>query len=241
MCLYCDWSTTLLYSGQVDTAITRCNGIKDCKNTDIDEEYCVSMDKTEFYKCKSYGTRILSSEVCNGKCDRVYCEDEWQCNGFTYHYWYTCSKNKRTIASYWICDNSTNCWRERYDERNCGDKTCIRESESTYTYLLANYSRCTPWVCCANKLDQVNCSDTTLAPLVYPIQGHMSTVSQHIICKPIVLTFLNYAHSNSSAVCDDGMDVQCVTLVPGCFIHKHQLCNNINDCEGGSDEKSALC
>ena len=69
----------------------------------------------------------------------------------------------------------------------------------------------------------------------------MSTVSQHIICKPVVLAFWNYVHSNSSAVCDDGVDVQCVTPVSGCFIHKHQLCDGITDCEGGSDEKSARC
>ena len=37
------------------------------------------------------------------------------------------------------------------------------------------------------------------------------------------------------------MDVQCVTSSPGCYIHKHQLCNNITDCEGSSDEKSTLC
>ena len=37
------------------------------------------------------------------------------------------------------------------------------------------------------------------------------------------------------------MDVQCVTPTPACYIHKHQLCNNITDCKGGSDEKSALC
>ena len=37
------------------------------------------------------------------------------------------------------------------------------------------------------------------------------------------------------------MDMQCVTPTPGCYIHKHQLCNNITDCKGGSDEKSARC
>ena len=37
------------------------------------------------------------------------------------------------------------------------------------------------------------------------------------------------------------MDVQCVTPTAGCYIHKHQLCDKITDCKGGSDEKSALC
>ena len=69
----------------------------------------------------------------------------------------------------------------------------------------------------------------------------MSTVSQYIICKSTVYTFRNNIHSNTSAVCDDGMDTQCVTPIPGCEIHKHQLCNNITNCKDGSDEKSSLC
>ena len=103
--------------------------------------------------------------------------------------------------------------------------------------MLANYSRCTPNVECDNKLDQTNCSDSTLAPLQCSINSYMSTVSQLIICS---IAYLNY-HSNTTAVCDDGMDVQCVTPTAGCYIHKHQLCDSITDCKGGSDEKSAVC
>ena len=31
------------------------------------------------------------------------------------------------------------------------------------------------------------------------------------------------------------------TPAPGCYIRKHQLCDNVTDCKGGSDEKSRLC
>ena len=66
-------------------------------------------------------------------------------------------------------------------------------------------------------------------------------MSEHIICKSIVYAAGNIHHSNTSAVCDDGMDVQCVTPTPGCYIHKHQLCDSVTDCKGGSDERSSLC
>ena len=69
----------------------------------------------------------------------------------------------------------------------------------------------------------------------------MSTVSQYIICRSIVYTSFNYYHRNISAVCDNGMDAQCVAPTPGCHIHKHQLCDTIIDCESGSDEKNVLC
>ena len=70
----------------------------------------------------------------------------------------------------------------------------------------------------------------------------MSTISEHIICTSIVFGAFNYIfHSNTSAVCDDGIEVQCVAPIPGCYIHKHQLCNSITDCKSGSDEERALC
>ena len=99
---------------------------------------------------------------------------------------------------------------------------------------------------CANKLDQTNCSDTRLAPLQCPVRGYTSTVSQYVICPSTIYTaddvyFYSKVHSNTSAVCDDGMDMKCVTPLLGCYIHKHQLCNNIPDCKGGFDEKSTLC
>ena len=63
----------------------------------------------------------------------------------------------------------------------------------------------------------------------------------YIICKRAITAIFGENHSITSAVCDDSMDVQCVAPSPGCYIHKHQLCDNITDCEEGSDEKSALC
>ena len=106
---------------------------------------------------------------------------------------------------------------------------------------MTNYSRCSPWAWCTSKLDQTNCTDASLAPLLCPIDGKISTVSLHIICKTYIYTEFNRFHRNTSHVCDDAMDTHCVTPSSGCNIHKHQLCNNITDCKGGSDEEIALC
>ena len=225
-------------SGDVVTQETWCNNRVQCSNGGVDEKYC-SVEE-EKYRCSSYG-EIYKSRVCDRKCDCDSCEDEWNCNGYNYHYWYECSNLGGGIPSYRICDNYRNCYRGD-DESNCGNvTTCIREGSTTLTYMLTNYSRCTPWTWCANRLDQTNCSDTTLAPLQCPVGGYMSTVSEHYICKSILHDLRNEYHCNNSAVCDDGMDVQCVTPTSGCCIHKHQLCDNVTDCIGGSDEKSALC
>ena len=235
----CEYSSGRAYSGERFTSITWCNNRVQCYNGGVDEMYCTEEEKE--FPCY-YGDSISTSKVCDGKCDcdYYYYDDEWECGGYNYHYWYTCSNTSKTIPSLLICDNYTNC-RHGDDESNCEEETCVWERYSTRTYKLANYSRCTPWVWCDNKLDHTNCTDTRLAPLQCPVGGYMSNVSQYIICKSTVYTFKNWVHSNTSAVCDDGVDTQCVTPIPGCEIHKHQLCNNITNCKDGSDEKSSLC
>ena len=232
----CEYSSGSVYSGEKDTSYTWCDNSEDCYNGGVDEMYCAEEEKGVF---PCYGDSTSTSKVCDGKCDCPnYCKDEWECGG--YNYFYTCSNTSYTIPFFYACANYKYC-RHGDDESNCEEGTCVWERYSDSTYKLANYSRCLPWVMCDNKLDHTNCTDTRLAPLQCYVGGYMSTVSQYIICKSTVYTFENSIHSNTSAVCDDGMDTQCVTPIPGCEIHKHQLCNNIPDCKGGSDEKSSLC
>ena len=229
-----------VYSGERLTSLTLCNNEVECSNGGVDEMYCE--EKEEVFGCRDVYANISTFKVCNRKCDCAFhCEDEWQCGGYNYHYWYTCSSKEIIIPSNSICDNYKDC-PNGDDESNCKNATmCNSEIVSSFTYLLANYSRCTPGVWCANKLDHTNCSDTTVAPLQCHVGGYLSTVSQDIVCKKEVYTFKNNPHSNTTAVCDDGMDMQCVTPTHGCYIHKHQLCDNVTDCKDGTDEKSILC
>ena len=240
----CEYYGAPIYSGDYYTDITWCNIWEQCYNGYVDETYCTDKEVFECMKNqKKFHNYISASKVCNGKCDCYYrCDDEWQCGGYNYHYWYTCSNTSQTIPSYLICDSYSKECPHGDDERNCEEaELCVVEKYTAFTYKLANYSRCTPQVMCADKLDHTNCTDTRLAPLICPVGGYMSTVSHYIICRKEVDTSDDSAHSNTSAVCDDGMDIQCVTPTPGCYIHKHQLCDNIIDCKSGFDEKSILC
>ena len=215
----CDYSSGSVGIGEYMQSVTRCNNRVQCYNGSVDEMYCTEEEK-EVFRCYT-GPSTSTSKVCDRKCDCYYlCKDELECGGYNYHYWYTCSNTSDTIPSLFICDNYKHC-RQGDDESNCEEGTCIWEIYSTRTYKLDNYSRCTPWVICDNKLDHTNCTDTRLAPLQCTVGGYMSTVSQYIICKSTVYAFTNRVHSNTSDVCDDGMDKQCVTPIPGCYIHKH--------------------
>ena len=200
------------------------------------------------YVCDYYGYLVHSGEtytqltLCNNKVecynsgvDEKYCTEKEE-------EVFKCRNSFDEIPISRVCDRKCDCKSFCDDESNCGNlTTCVLEGESIRPYILANYSRCTPEVVCANKLDQTNCSDTTLAPLQCPVHGYMSTVSRLIICQPKVYSHHDNVHSNSSAVCDDGIDVRCVTPTSKCYIHKHQLCDRGTDCRDGSDERRALC
>ena len=193
-----------VYSGEYYTSRTWCNNKVDCLNGDVDEMYCAEEDT---FECRDYTgevtNSIITSRVCDRKCDCGTCNDEWQCGGYNYHYWYTCSNTREIIPSYLIC---VSYFKNCYDERNCRNiTTCILELFPIYTYKITNYSRCTPWVMCTNKLDHTKCTDTTLAPLQCPVGDYVSTVSQYIVCKKEVYASEDDRHSNTSAVCDDGI------------------------------------
>ena len=203
----CNYYDYIVGNGDSITQDTWCNNKVQCYNGGLDEKYCTVED--EVFLCRdsdgSVRSEISISRACDRKCDCGYCYDEWNCNGYNYHYWYKCNNSSEYIPSYWICNSYASCYHGD-GESNCGNATtCIWEGSSTFTYMLTNYSRCTPWVWCTNKLDQTNCSDTTLAPLQCPVGGYNSTVSKHIICKSIVYAARNEHHSNTSAICDDGI------------------------------------
>ena len=200
----CNYHGHIADSGELVTQGTWCNNRVQCYNGGVDEKYC-SVEEEKFqcrYSSGSVRSEISTFRACDRKCDCFYCDDEWNCNVYNYHYWYKCNNSSEYIPSHLICNSYASCYHGD-DESNCGNvTTCIWEGYSTVTYMLTNYSRCTPWVMCTNKLDQINCSDTTLAPLQCPVGGYMSTVSKHIICKSIVYAAGNIHHSNTSAICD---------------------------------------
>ena len=118
-----------------------------CDNGGVDEKYCTEEkeDHEEMFQCQIFGN-ISISRVCDRKCDCLNCDDEFNCNGYTYHYWYKCYNSSDVIHSYNICNNIKDC-KHGDDESICGNvTTCVTESRSPRPNMLANYSRCTPWV-----------------------------------------------------------------------------------------------
>ena len=116
----------------VDKSSIVCNGIQDCKNTNLDEAGCIDMVTL------ISGKSVPSKEVCDGLCfDYENCEDEAVCNGHTYGVY--CDFNPTTNTSKYVpvlkvCDNSADC-EDGTDEQKCDLTnntlpTCLHETDN---------------------------------------------------------------------------------------------------------------
>ena len=210
-------------------------------------------------------------KLCDEICDTWNCIDESTCNGYLYGRICLSSEHTGLIVNppYQLCDGNPDCLysniKGTLDEKHCninpnvpGLTNCI----SSY-YLLRknvrklipifNYTRCaaitysrsdlfnvrfrynqgkvpsTPY--CQDYIDQTNCTDETRVAVSCFIQGYgYSTISKTMVCGKL-----------RRGLCLDGMDVACVDVNPACTLHKHQLCDGVEDCLSGFDEKHPWC
>ena len=89
-----------------------------------------------------------------------------------------------------------------------------------------NFTRCNPFglAICRNGIDQINCTDNPdQIGLWCEIDGKWTTISKMRICLKSFLT---------NPLCDDKLDITC----PACGVHKHKICDGVQDCRDKSDE-----
>ena len=232
-----------------------CNGEKDCHNTDLDEAMC--SDTTEEKTTLPSGKEVPVSQVCNDSCEDPDCEDEANCNGYTYGMYCdadTETNTKRYVPPKKICDKSRNC-KDRTDEMNCSvtsesESTCFRKKffilrYKFYKVPVRNFTKCyttrdqkygKDYSYCDRTLpgsfiaDQTNCTDPDKVGMRCLVNGYMTNVSKQVVCL-----------SKTQKVCDDNLDKICVKCSETCNVHKHFICDGRSDCEDNSDETHRDC
>ena len=193
--------------------------------------------------------------LCDGKCDIPSCADESNCNGYKYGIF--CSKERRTdedenvkleyfpVSS--ICDGRYLDCYYGFDEQDCyvadgiTDK-CVKNNgeysvDIAVNVPILNYTRCSVfdeergiYPYCKDYRDQTNCTDAQRVGGYCKVDGYMSSISKNVLCRNL-----------STNLCEDDLPSICYTPYTKCTVHKHRMCDKVEDCSDGSDESHDMC
>ena len=240
-----------------------------CSNLDLPDNFCSAENEEGdiVHLTLRSGLTVVKSSVCNGRCDVRWCEDEAFCGGYLYGmYCISWEQSIYYIKPSKVCNangDSTYYYQclNGEDEKNCPEPDSLprnekcRTSFSTFTgrqtssvIPILNITRCSaPFTVelnfdtevivlvdpiCDNFLDQTNCTDQSRSTVTCYINGYISTISKFFVC---------HGQQEVPTLCDNGIDQVCVKVSLTCEVHKHKLCDQIEDCLSGADEKMAIC
>ena len=245
-----------------------CNGQLDCHNTDLDERKCSEKDMER--TILPTGKSVPTHQICDGICSDDDCEDEATCNGYTYGIYCDIDPVSNTmtyVPPYQICNLWDDC-NDGADEKNC---TVIDKSQpscekfdpwtmETVVKPLHNFTRCyTEGVQLQGNLDNdhkylkwkgycdppnlydmTNCSDPDRVGMTCRVNGYITTVSRSMICYTKSKDRIKICDEH---VTDDFVDIvnECYEPSKGCFVHKHFMCDEIQDCNYEIDEIGPIC
>ena len=207
-----------------------------CRNTNLNKRECEN-EGEEQVTLPSGRYKVAPSQICNDVCDTPLCEDEANCNGYTYGMycrgWYN---PKFYVPPRKICNKHPHCV-EGEDVTDCevteDTETSCRHYDTGRLVPVHNYTKCTLYSYCKHEdaimYDLTNCSDPARVGLRCKINGYMSTVSKYFICL-----------YDRVRVCDDQLDSQCFKT-NSCKIHKHLMCDKKTDCTDEADETHSIC
>ena len=196
-----------------------CDGENDCQNTDLDEIIdCKDEDCTG--ECN--GVRACTGNSCANKTDERNVKPErLDCS----------NKSCAPINDCDANDDKKNCTKIESHEPSCEDE----KSSVVRGYFECFVSRKSN--CCTNLIrSQTNCPDDKSVGAACDINGHLTSISENMICSPVGLEI-----AGNCTTCDDGIEKNCNKPSVSCYLHKHRLCDGNSDCKDESDETNSIC
>ena len=238
---------------QTVSSYAMCNGYTSClSGLDEAEEFCAGK---KFHYC----TRLTSvfpktnprdtgwipqTAMCDSRAHCTDGSDEVNCG---HDFGIYCHPTANPDVMGWFnngyrCDKVQHC-ADGSDELNCDDLPgfqCTRfgfdftGKSSPKMVFVPDFLRCHQPLSdelfhyeCDGYIDQLNCTSVNVVNC---------TVSNGEVAYPNT-SVRSLWTCDDTQMCDNGDDELGCNIVPGCKIHKHRLCDGINDCGGKDEEK----
>ena len=208
-------------------------------------DFIASDDNTEATNCDD-------NDICDsgGNCKL----DEGNCNGYIYGFkcpW----RGGDFLPLSRVCDGNEDCY-DSYDEKGCRKSTtkavntCNRFNEKIEISALNSINKCSmsglkkydiivyvePF--CGDYSDHTNCSEINRVGGYCKINNFLASVSKYVVCRDID----QFERLGTPVkLCGDNFHNNCISPHPACKIHKHKMCDGIEDCIDRSDEIHDMC
>lgn len=214
-----------------------CDGIPHCPD-EYDEKYhCKnSCDEGEL-RCPATSLCLPSSSVCDGVVDCDTEDDESNCTSCTRGALF-CESTRRCVPAGQLCDGIPQC-PDRLDEKNCDCRSCSGSEKALCSdgQCLQRSKICDGIADCSDGMDEEDCPGSCLLdesekiPYVTCADGRRYPEAE--ACSGII----EQCASNCTK-CDDRLAFTCDDRK---CIPQMLVCDGIDDCSGGEDERDCKC
>ena len=254
----CEDKKGVYTSGYTAESSYSCDGQEQCKNTNLDEADCYG----------GLATNFPASRVCDGYCDKLNCEDESFCNGFSYgkkcgdtYFPSNLVGFRAALNGTFLIDNKGKDCKIEDGAKTKVQQECIffnshhvgwddHRDGQEFKVKLTNFTRCGVFKYRQNVIDDAFWINSEYSPYCKDFTDQTNCTDSSRVA--LNCTVKGYPSSVSRQVlchgvpglqlCSDGIENECVSLSPTCTnLHKHKMCDNEPDCSDWSDEENVIC
>ncbi|RCN30147.1 Low-density lipoprotein receptor domain class A [Ancylostoma caninum] len=214
-----------------------CDGIAHCPDGYDEEKHCKSTCDDDEMSCPSTSLCLPSSSVCDGIVDCDTEEDEVNCEECTRGAQF-CEVTKRCIPAGQLCDGIPQC-PDRSDEKGCDCRACSGSGKALCAdgECLERSRVCDGIVDCSDGIDEKDCPGSCLLeqdeqiPYVKCADGRRYPEAE--ACSGVIEQC-----AYNCTKCDPQLAFTCndKKCVPQMLV-----CDGIDDCSEGEDERSCSC
>ncbi|WKY14680.1 hypothetical protein Q1695_000312 [Nippostrongylus brasiliensis] len=214
-----------------------CDGITHCPDDYDEEEHCKKSCADDELRCPSTSLCLPSTAVCDGVVDCETEDDEEDCEECTRGAQF-CEVTKRCIPAGQLCDGISQC-PDGSDEQNCDCRTCSGSGKALCSdgTCLERSRICDGIVDCSDGVDEEDCPGTCVLDSNVKISYIKCADGRRYPEKEACSGVVEQCAYNCTK-CDEKLAFTCSDKK---CIPRMLICDGIDDCQDGEDERDCSC